>query len=84
MVKCLLTGPGNSMPKLDLALRIANHESEYRIILRDLAKRRITNIIVDLQPEETHMFLKMALQLGMINSTYNYILTTFVIIKRFI
>ena len=64
------------MPKLDLTLKIANYEYEYRSILRDIAKRRITNIIIDLQPEESQTFLKMALQTGMINATYQYILTT--------
>ena len=37
---------------------------------------QITNIIIDLEPSETQIFLKTALQSGMINSTYQYILTT--------
>jgi hypothetical protein len=64
------------MPKLDLTLKIANYVYEYRQILRDLNKRQITNIIIDLEPSETQIFLKTALQSGMINSTYQYILTT--------
>jgi hypothetical protein len=77
-VRCLLGGPGQSIPKLDLTLKIANYEYEYRIILRDIAKRRFKNIILDLEPEEAQVVLKMALQLGMINSSYHYILTSLV------
>ncbi len=77
-VRCLLGGPGQSIPKLDLTLKIANYEYEYRIILRDIAKRRFKNIILDLEPEEAQIVLKMALQLGMINSSYHYILTSLV------
>ncbi len=73
-VKCLLGGPAQAIPKLDLTLKIA--DGDYRAILRDLTRRRITNIILDLQPEEAQTVLKMALQLGMINSTYHYVLTT--------
>ena len=75
-VRCLLGGPGQLMPKLDLTLKIANYDYEYRTILRDISKRRIRNIIIDLEPDKTHQLLKMALQLGMINSTYQYIMTT--------
>ncbi len=75
-VRCLLGGPGQLMPKLDLTLKIANYDYEYRTILRDISKRRISNIIFDLDPEKSQQLLKMALQLGMINSTYQYILTT--------
>lgn len=75
-VRCLLESPGNLMPKLDIALRFAEHELEYRSILRDIGTRRFKNIILDLEPEEAQVMLKMALQLGMINSTYHYVLTT--------
>ena len=75
-MRCLLGGPGQSTPKLDLTLKIANHEYEYRTILRDVSRRRFQNIILDLEPEEAQTVLKMALQLGMINSTYHYILTS--------
>ena len=77
-MRCLLGGPGQSTPKLDLTLKIANHEYEYRTILRDVSRRRFQNIILDLEPEEAQTVLKMALQLGMINSTYHYILTSLV------
>jgi hypothetical protein len=73
-----LGGPGLSTPKLDVTLKIANHEYEYRTILRDVSRRRFQNIILDLEPEEAQAVLKMALQLGMINSTYHYILTSLV------
>lgn len=72
----MLGGPGQAMQKLDVVLRVANHDYEYRFVLRDIAGRSIRNIIIDLEPEETSTVLKMALQLGMINSTFNYILTT--------
>jgi ionotropic glutamate receptor len=64
------------MPKLDIALRIANNDYEYRAVLRDIGTRRYKNIILDLEPREAQIVLKMALQLGMINSTYHYVLTT--------
>lgn len=75
-INCLLTGPGRSIAKLDIAMRMANHRFEYRSILRDISSRTIKNIIIDLNPKETEAMLKMALQLGMINSTFNYILTS--------
>lgn len=78
-VKCLLSGPAPSVPKLDITLRIVNFDYEYRLILRDLARRSIRNIVLDLEPDETQVVLKMALQLGMINSSYHFILTTLVI-----
>lgn len=71
-------GVAKSVPKLEITLRIVNFEHEYRIILRDLSRRNIRNIILDLEPEETQIILKMALQLGMINSSYHFILTTLV------
>ncbi len=64
------------MPKLDIALRIANEEHEFRSVLRDISARRYRNFILDLEPMEAQMVLKMALQFGMINSTYHFILTT--------
>lgn len=64
------------MPKLDLTLKIANSEYEFRTVLKDISRRRFKNIILDLEPEETQQVLKMALQLGMINSTYHYIMTS--------
>ena len=75
-MKCLLESPGNLTPKLEIALRIANTEYEYRAVLRDIGTRRYKNIIVDLEPSQAQIVLKMALQLGMINSTYHYVLTT--------
>lgn len=74
-INCLLTGPGKSIPKLDIAMRMANQRFEYRSILRDISSRNIKNIIIDLNPEDTEAMLKMALQLGMINATFNYIIT---------
>ncbi|CAF0986150.1 unnamed protein product, partial [Brachionus calyciflorus] len=75
-VNCLLSGPANSMPKLDIAMRMANYEYEYRSILRDISGRSIKNIIIDLEPDQTQTLLKMALQLGMVNSTFSYIVTS--------
>lgn len=74
-INCLLTGPGRSTPKLDIAMRMVNNRYEYRSILRDVSSRNIKNIIIDLNPEETEEMLKIALQLGMINATFNYIIT---------
>lgn len=54
------------------------------MILRDLSRRTIRNIVLDLEPEETQAVLKMALQLGMINSSYHFILTTLVNRRDFI
>jgi hypothetical protein len=77
-LQCLLGGPAQAVPKLDIILRIVNFDYEYRLILRDLSRRTIRNIVLDLEPEETQAVLKMALQLGMINSSYHFILTTLV------
>jgi hypothetical protein len=46
-----------------------------------LIRRKIKNIIIDLPPNETEALLKACLQLGMINSSYHYVLTTFVSLK---
>lgn len=75
-VKCLLGGPAPSVPKLDITLRIVNFDYEYRLILRDLSRRSVRNFVLDLEPEESQAVLKIALQLGMINSSYHFILTT--------
>ena len=77
-IKCLLGGPGHAIPKLDVTVKLAENEQQYRTILRDVLKRRFTNIILDLEPPEVMLMLKMALQLGMINSSYNFVLTTLV------
>ncbi|CAF0913490.1 unnamed protein product [Rotaria sordida] len=47
-----------------------------RTALIDAIGRDIFNIILDLNDVNTHTILKMALQMGMINSNYHYILTT--------
>jgi ionotropic kainate glutamate receptor 2 len=75
-VRCLLGAPDQTRPKLDISLNIANTQYDYRPILRDISKRSIRNIILDLEPDEAQVVLKMALQLGMINSTYHYIMTS--------
>lgn len=66
------------MAKLDLTLKIANHKHEYRKILREIFKDKLVNIILDLEPEQTEFMMKIALQMGMINSSYHYIFTTLV------
>ncbi len=75
---CLLGGPGPTIPKLDVTIKLAENEQQYRAVLRDVHKRRLTNIILDLEPAEVLIILKKALQLGMINSSYNYVLTSLV------
>ena len=71
-------GPSQSLPKFDVILKYTNPGDDYRVLLKDLLKRKITNIIIDLPPSEAQVLLRMCLQLGMINSDYHYILTTFV------
>jgi hypothetical protein len=74
----MLGGGRNLIPKLDLVLKLTNPEDDYRVYLHDLLRRKARNIIIDLPPDETQVFLRMCLQLGMITSEFNYILTTFV------
>ncbi len=74
----MLAGPAKSLPKFDVVLKFTNPGDDYRILLKDLLKRKIKNIIIDLPPDEAQVLLRMCLQLGMINSDYHYILTTFV------
>ena len=77
-IKCLLGGPSESLPKFDVILKSTNPGDDYRVLLKDLLKRKIKNIIIDLPLSEAQILLRNCLQLGMINSEYQYILTTFV------
>jgi hypothetical protein len=74
----LLGGPSESLPKFDVILKSTNPGDDYRVLLKDLLKRKIKNIIIDLPLSEAQILLRNCLQLGMINSEYQYILTTFV------
>jgi hypothetical protein len=71
------------VPKLDLTLKIANHRHEYRNILREIHKDKLVNIILDMNPNEAEAMLKIALQMGMINSSYHYIFTSLVCLLLF-
>lgn len=81
-LKCILGGPSQELPKLDILLKIVKEGDDYRSILKDLIKRKITNIIIDLNSKKAELFLRMCLQLGMINSKYHFILTTLVSILK--
>ena len=77
-IRCLLGGSSRDSPKMDVVLKLANKREDYRFILKDLIKRKITNIIVDLEPDDAQSLLRTSLQLGMINSNYHFLLTTLV------
>ncbi len=71
----LLNDPG--VNQIDILVRQFTHYKD-RSILADAIGRDINNIILDLNDPNTRTVLKMALQMGMINSNYHYILTTLV------
>ncbi len=71
----LLTDPG--INQTDILVRQFTHYKD-RSVLIDAIGRDIFNIILDLNDANTHTILKMALQMGMINSNYHYVLTTLV------
>ncbi|CAF1512058.1 unnamed protein product [Rotaria sp. Silwood1] len=69
----LLNDPG--VNKTDVLVRQYTHYKD-RSVLIDAIGRDINNIVLDLNDANTRIVLKMALQMGMINSNYHYILTT--------
>ncbi|CAF3325828.1 unnamed protein product, partial [Rotaria socialis] len=69
----LLNDPG--VNQSDILVRQFTHYKD-RSVLIDAIGRDINNIILDLNDVNTRTVLKMALQMGMINSNYHYILTT--------
>ncbi|CAF2895654.1 unnamed protein product [Rotaria sp. Silwood2] len=69
----LLNDPG--VKQTDILVRQFTHYKD-RSVLTDAIGRDISNIILDLNDINTRTVLKMALQMGMINSNYHYILTT--------
>lgn len=71
----LLNDPG--INQTDILVRQFTHYKD-RSILIDAIGRDIFHIILDLNDLNTRTILKMALQMGMINSNYHYILTTLV------
>ncbi len=71
----LLNDPG--VNQTDILVRQFTHYKD-RSVLIDAIGRDINNIILDLNDVNTRTILKMALQMGMINSNYHYILTTLV------
>lgn len=74
-VQKLLNDPG--INQTDILVRQFTHYKE-RSVLIDAIGRDIFNIILDLNDANTQIILKMALQMGMINSNYHYLLTTLV------
>ena len=71
----LLADPG--IDQTDILVRQFTHYKD-RSVLIDAIGRDIFNIILDLNDINTQIVLKMALQMGMINSNYHYLLTTLV------
>jgi hypothetical protein len=71
----LLNDPG--VNQTAILVRQFTHYKD-RTVLIDAIGRDIKNIILDLNDVNTRIVLKMALQMGMINSNYHYILTTLV------
>ncbi|CAF0763087.1 unnamed protein product [Adineta ricciae] len=69
----LLADPG--IDQTDILVRQFTHYKD-RSVLIDAIGRDIFNIILDLNDINTQIILKMALQMGMINSNYHYLLTT--------
>lgn len=79
-ISCLLRGTSQYFPKLDYVLKFTNPGDDYRIHLNDTVRKKAKNFIIDLPAKETATFLKNCLQLGLINDTYSFIITTFVIL----
>lgn len=71
----LLNDPG--VNQADILVRQFTHYKD-RSVLIDAIGRDINNIILDLNDLNTRTVLKMALQMGMMNANYHYILTTLV------
>ena len=71
----LLNDPG--LNQTDILVRQLTHEKD-RSVLIDAIGRDIYNIVLDLNDANTRTILKMALQMGMINSNYHFVLTTLV------
>lgn len=71
----LLNDPG--IDQTDILVRQFTHYKD-RSVLIDAIGRDIFNIILDLNDANTYTVLKMALQMGMINSNYHFVLTTLV------
>jgi uncharacterized protein YjgD (DUF1641 family) len=71
----LLNDPG--INQADILVRQFTHYKD-RSVLIDAIGRDIFNIILDLNDVNTRTILKMALQMGMINSNYHFVLTTLV------
>ncbi len=71
----LLNDPG--VNQTDILVRQFTHYKD-RSVLIDAIGRGINNIILDLNDLNTRTILKMALQMGMINADYHFILTSLV------
>ena len=71
----LLNDPGTDQTNI-LVRQFTNYKD--RGVLIDAIGRDIFHIILDLTDVNTQLILKMALQMGMINCNYHYLLTTLV------
>jgi hypothetical protein len=71
----LLNDPGFN--QTDILVRQFTHYND-RSVLIDAIGRDMFNIVLDLTDANTRTILKMALQMGMMNSNYHYVLTTLV------
>ncbi|CAF3034688.1 unnamed protein product [Rotaria socialis] len=69
----VLNDPG--LNQTDILVRPFTHIND-RSALLDAIGREVFNIILDLNDLHTHAVLKMALQMGMISSSYHFVLTT--------
>ncbi|CAF1037266.1 unnamed protein product [Rotaria magnacalcarata] len=69
----VLNDPG--LNQTDILVRPFTHIND-RSALLDAIGRDVFNIILDLNDLNTHAVLKMALQMGMISSSYHFLLTT--------
>lgn len=71
----LLNDPG--INQTEILVRQFTHYKD-RSVLIDAIGRDINNIILDLNDVNTRTVMKMALQMGMINANYHFVLTTLV------
>jgi hypothetical protein len=79
-IKCLLTGSSKYQQKSEFILKLTKPGDDYKVHLNNtIFERKSRNLIIDLPTKETAKFLKTCLQLGLINQSYSYIITSLVI-----
>ena len=78
-LKCLLSGSSKYHQKAEFILKLTRPGDDYKVHLNNtIFERKSRNLIIDLPTKETARFLKNCLQLGLINQSYSYILTSLV------